>query len=132
MLRNIIGQISTQLNKLCFSFFLSFIFLKNRISPAERGILLKRKRKKRRYWTDFQLEKGRLLDRFSTLLHIYIYTCIHTYIHTCCEVIFWTKFGHFECYYLGQVSVIIWPSLFLDYVQWFQVIFANKSKGTRK
>ena len=39
----------------------------------------------------------------------YIYICI------CCEVIIWAKFGHFRCYYLGQVGVIIWAKLFLGY-----------------
>ena len=33
----------------------------------------------------------------------------------CCEVIIWAKFGHFRCYYLGQVGVIIWAKLFLAY-----------------
>ena len=29
--------------------------------------------------------------------------------------IIWAKFGHFRCYYLGQVGVIIWAKLFLAY-----------------
>ena len=33
----------------------------------------------------------------------------------CCEDIIWAKFGHFRCYYLGQVGVIIWAKLFLAY-----------------
>ena len=37
------------------------------------------------------------------------------YIYICCEVIIWAKFGHFRCYYLGQVGVIIWAKLFLAY-----------------
>ena len=41
-------------------------------------------------------------------IYIYIYAC-------CCEVIIWAKFGHFRCYYLGQVGVIIWAKLFLAY-----------------
>ena len=36
-------------------------------------------------------------------------------VHICCEVIIWAKFGHFRCYYLGQVGVIIWAKLFLAY-----------------
>ena len=32
-----------------------------------------------------------------------------------CEVIIWAKFGHFRCYYLGQVGAIIWAKLFLAY-----------------
>ena len=43
----------------------------------------------------------------------YIY--IYVYIYICCEVIIWAKFGHFRCYYLGQVGVIIWAKLFLAY-----------------
>ena len=35
--------------------------------------------------------------------------------HICCEVIIWAKFGHFRCYYLGQVGFIIWAKLFLAY-----------------
>ena len=40
---------------------------------------------------------------------------IYIYIYICCEVIIWAKFGHFRCYYLGQVGVIIWAKLFLAY-----------------
>ena len=40
---------------------------------------------------------------------------IYIYIYACCEVIIWAKFGHFRCYYLGQVAVIIWAKLFLAY-----------------
>ena len=43
---------------------------------------------------------------------IYIY--IYIYIYICCEVIIWAKFGHFRCYYLGQVGVIIWAKLFFS------------------
>ena len=46
---------------------------------------------------------------FGGRRHIYIY------IYACCEVIIWAKFGHFRCYYLGQVGVIIWAKLFLTY-----------------
>ena len=42
-------------------------------------------------------------------------THTHIYIYICCEVIIWAKFGHFRCYYLGQVGVIIWAKLFLAY-----------------
>ena len=45
----------------------------------------------------------------QTHIYIYIYICL------CCEVIIWAKFGHFRCYYLGQVGVIIWAKLFLAY-----------------
>ena len=47
------------------------------------------------------------MDKLITLQRIYIYIC--------CEVIIWAKFGHFRCYYLGQVGVIIWAKLFLAY-----------------
>ena len=40
---------------------------------------------------------------------------IYIYIYICCEAIIWAKFGHFRCYYLGQVGVIIWAKLFLAY-----------------
>ena len=40
---------------------------------------------------------------------------IYIYIYACCEVIIWAKFGHFRCYYLGQVGVTIWAKLFLAY-----------------
>ena len=40
---------------------------------------------------------------------------INIYIYICCEVIIWAKFGHFRCYCLGQVGVIIWAKLFLAY-----------------
>ena len=40
---------------------------------------------------------------------------IYIYIYTRCEVIIWAKFGHFRCYYVGQVGVIIWAKLFLAY-----------------
>ena len=50
-------------------------------------------------------QKGQKVDKLITLRHIYI----------CCEVIIWAKFGHFRCYYLGQVGVIIWAKLFLAY-----------------
>ena len=40
---------------------------------------------------------------------------VYIYIYICCEVIIWAKFGHFRCYYLGQVGVIIWAKLFLAY-----------------
>ena len=42
-------------------------------------------------------------------------TTAYIYIYICCEVIIWAKFGHFRCYYLGQVGVIIWAKLFLAY-----------------
>ena len=42
-----------------------------------------------------------------------LYAYIYVYIR--CEVIIWAKFGHFRCYYLGQVGVIIWAKLFLAY-----------------
>ena len=32
-----------------------------------------------------------------------------------CEVIILDTFGHFECYYLGQVSVLIWVKFVLTY-----------------
>ena len=32
-------------------------------------------------WTDFQLKKRQILDRFSALQHIYIYIYTYTYIH---------------------------------------------------
>ena len=40
----------------------------------------------------------------------------------CCVAIIWAKFGHFRCYYLGQVGVIIWAKLFL----------ANKNSGFKQ
>ena len=62
-----------QLNKCVF---LSFIFIKNRLLPAERRIFLKNRRtKKRKYWTGFQLKKGQFLDRISAQQHIYICIC---------------------------------------------------------
>ena len=36
-------------------------------------------------------------------------------VYICSEVIIWAKFGHFRCYYLGQVGVIIWAKLFWTY-----------------
>ena len=39
------------------------------------------------------------MDNPLTLQHIYIY------IYICCEVIIWSKFGVFKCYYLVQVGV---------------------------
>ena len=53
-------------------------------------------------------------------IYIYIYHLslsifLSLYIYICCEVILWAKFGHFRCYYLGQVGVIIWAKLFLAY-----------------
>ena len=47
--------------------------------------------------------------------HCYACIYIYIYIYICCEVIMWAKFGHFRCYYLGQVGVIIWAKLFLAY-----------------
>ena len=35
-------------------------------------------------------------------------------IYICCEFIIWAKFGHFRCYYLGRVGVIIWAKLFFS------------------
>ena len=55
-------------------------------------------------------KKGNLGPVFNFTAYIYIY--IHS---ICCEVIFWAKFGHFRCYYLGQVGVIIWAKLILAY-----------------
>ena len=50
------------------------------------------------------------------------------YIYICCEVIIWAKFGHFRCYYLGQVGVIIWAKLFLAYKNsGFEAIFGTHS-----
>ena len=49
------------------------------------------------------------MDPLAAVQHAYIY------IYICCEVIIWAKFGHFRCYYLGQVGVIIWDKLFLAY-----------------
>ena len=46
---------------------------------------------------------------------IFKHTHRDIYIYICCEVIIWAKFGHFRCYYLGQVGVIIWAKLFLAY-----------------
>ena len=46
---------------------------------------------------------------------MYLYMYLYMYIYICCEVIIWAKFGHFRCYYLGQVGVIIWAKLFLAY-----------------
>ena len=70
-------------------------------------------------WTRCQKQKCWLQLSLRAILHIhthtYIHTCIHIYIHICCEVIIWAKFGHFRCYYLGQVGVIIWAKLFLAY-----------------
>ena len=40
----------------------------------------------------------------SLSLYIYIYIVIN-----------WAKFGHFKCYYLGQVGIIIWAKLFSTY-----------------
>ena len=53
-------------------------------------------------------------------IYVYIYICIYIniyniYLYMCCEVIIWAKFGHFRCYYLGQVGVIIWAKFFLAY-----------------
>ena len=50
---------------------------------------------------------------FSFQLDLYL--SIQIYIYICCEVIIWAKFGHFRCYYLGQVGVMIWAKLFLAY-----------------
>ena len=49
------------------------------------------------------------VSNFTAYIYIYIY------IYACCEVIIWAKFGHFRCYDLGQVGVIIWAKLFLAY-----------------
>ena len=50
----------------------------------------------------------------------------YIYIYICCEVIIWAKFGHFRCYYLGQVGVIIWAKLFLAYkTSGFKRFFAH-------
>ena len=43
------------------------------------------------------------------------YMAIWLHIYICCEIIIWAKFGHFRCYYLGQVGVIIRAKLFLAY-----------------
>ena len=45
----------------------------------------------------------------------FFFLSLSLYIYICCEVIIWAKFGHFRCYYLGQVGVIIWANLFLAY-----------------
>ena len=52
---------------------------------------------------------GPIIDFTAKKIDIYIY------IYMCCEVIIWAKFGHFRCYDLGQVGVIIWAKLFLAY-----------------
>ena len=48
-------------------------------------------------------------------IYIYMYICIYVYmymyIYICCEVAIWAKFGHFRCYYLGQVGDIIWAKV---------------------
>ena len=59
------------------------------------------------------LKRVNLWTKFLTSQHAYIY--VYMYIYICCEVIIWAKFGHFRCYYLGQVGVIIWAKLFLAY-----------------
>ena len=50
-----------------------------------------------------------MVAKLLTLQHISIY------IYICCEVIIWAKSGHFRCYYLGQVGVVIWAKLFVAY-----------------
>ena len=57
------------------------------------------------------------MDQFLTLEKAKIGPVFNStaYIYICCEVIIWAKFGHFRCYYLGQVGVIIWAKLFLAY-----------------
>ena len=57
------------------------------------------------------LSKVLWLDLSGPISCVYVYI----YIYICCEVIIWAKFGHFRCYYLGQVGVIIWAKLFLAY-----------------
>ena len=61
------------------------------------------------------LEKGRRKGMMLLFGGSGLGGAIYIYIHTCCEVIIWAKFGHFRCYYLGQVGVIIWAKLFLAY-----------------
>ena len=51
-----------------------------------------------------RLETPNLGPVFNSTAYIYIYTFI---FFKCGEVIIWAKFGHFRCYYLGQVGVII-------------------------
>ena len=57
-------------------------------------------------WKGFSL-------RATPCMYTYIY--ISMCVYSCCEVIIWAKFGLFRGYYLGQVEVIIWAKVILDY-----------------
>ena len=62
-------------------------------------------------------EEKNLVDQFLTYKRSNLGPAFNStaYIYMRCEVIIWAKFGHFRCYYLGQVGVIIWAKLFLAY-----------------
>ena len=49
--------------------------------------------------------------RASLCLVYWYWRPVCVYIYICCEVIIWAKFGHFRCYYLGQVGVSIWAKV---------------------
>ena len=70
-----------------------------------------RKQKKTVFQKRFEEKWHRNVKQQKKKKNIYIYK----YICACCEVIIWAKFGHFRCYYLGQVGIIIWAKLFLAY-----------------
>ena len=56
-----------------------------------------------------------LLLSLSLSLYVSVSLFFSICMCICCEVIIWAKFGHFRCYYVGQVGVIIWAKLFLAY-----------------
>ena len=60
----------------------------------------------------------KILLAHSVSLPLSLYLYIYMYIYICCEVIIWSKFGVFKCYYLVQVGVfkmlLSGPSLFFN------------------
>ena len=72
--------------------------------PAAKGVRQKESGKK---WRKSDISVRKSDQKVTKYIYIYIWIW--------CEVIIWAKFGHFRCYYLGQVGVIIWAKLFLAY-----------------
>ena len=64
-------------------------------------------------WVPLGLSLSISRSHFLSFSHYIV--CVYIYIYMRCEVIIWAKFGHFRCYYLGQVGVIIWAKLFVAY-----------------
>ena len=80
------------------------------VKVGEKGLRAKRFRRGSGFYSHRPLSPNNSpRTRWSYRETIYICVCV------CCEVIIWAKFGHFRCYYLGQVGVMIWAKLFLAY-----------------